>query len=193
MIYKSQTRTLELEPHIIPNFSRGYSFFNYHNHPLMAFAKCIAFQKPDSRRLNPVLYHLSQERCPRSLGRRFIAQLEFDLGLRLALGVRRPSCAFWIVHWKRDGVVEFLRRESPILRSATFLGRDPVWSDGESAAWMDVDGPDSFSSSTTIRLSPMNNAWILDSKKLRKRNQPRNALCVTTDRFVIEMVLLLLL
>ena len=34
----------------------------------------------------------------------------------------------------RDGVVEFLRREGPIFHSATFLGREPARSDGESAA-----------------------------------------------------------
>ena len=37
----------------------------------------------------------------RSFRRYFIAQFEFEPSLKIALGVRRPSCAFWVVHWKR--------------------------------------------------------------------------------------------
>ena len=37
----------------------------------------------------------------RSFRRYFIAQFEFEPRLKIALGVRRPSCAFWVVHWKR--------------------------------------------------------------------------------------------
>ena len=35
-----------------------------------------------------------------------------------------------------DGVVKFLRREDPIFRSATVMGREPAW---VSAAWTNVD------------------------------------------------------
>ena len=54
-----------------------------------------------------------------------------------------------------DGVEFLIREDPPKFRSATVLGREPARSDGESAAWIDVDGPDSFSSSTTMRSSPM--------------------------------------
>ena len=140
---------------IIPNLSRGYSFFNLSQSYPGGIRRMNCSSKATGRSSSSESSSLSY--CSRSLRRCFIAQLEFKLWLRLALGAGRPSCAFWIVHWMRGrcgGVSE--TRRSLYFAPQRFLGHEVMGSSMNRCCW------------TRVVVHNDQIAWILDSKRLKR-------------------------
>ena len=110
MIYKSQTRTFELEPYIIPNLLGGHSFLKF-----ITIAKMNYSSKARSS-FSKFSIMLPQDDVPDAalslnLSLSFLLLVLEDLVLRSELSTESG-----------DGVMEFLRREGPIFRSALVLG-----------------------------------------------------------------------
>ena len=144
--------TFELEPYIVPNpLGRLYSFCQIFPPGLVTFAKNELLFKSLIVWIQFSII-LSQDGVPKNLRRCYITQLLFEPGLRLALAVvvRRPSCAFWIVHWKRGwwccGVSEMRRSYISLRNGFGTWASIKRWRVGSTnRCWIIVE---SFSSST---------------------------------------------